>query len=105
MKKFFTFVAFVLWAWFLWPIIRASDPKSPEAKQYISKIHNQVAEDAVKQFELSMKGKNLAEICVHAGIVVAAYLQAKDEKNYLEWKKIEKKACKLHQESAQSDLE
>jgi len=33
------------------------------------------------------------DVCVHAGLVAAAYLQAKDEENYREWKATEKTDC------------
>jgi len=35
-----------------------------------------------------------SEICVQAGMVSAAYLQANDEPNYQKWKAIEKTDCK-----------
>jgi hypothetical protein len=34
------------------------------------------------------------EVCVHAQMVVAAYLQAKDEENYKKWEAIAYDECK-----------
>ena len=57
-------------------------------------IKRQVANDAVDQYNLSVKGGDLIEICVYAGLVVAAYNQAQDQANYLKWKTVEKADCK-----------
>lgn len=59
----------------------------------MSEIHQQVADDSVSQYYLSLKGGDNIEICVHAGLVVAAFNQANDEVNYLKWKKIETREC------------
>jgi len=59
----------------------------------LSDIENQVAEDAVKQYEIAKRQGDKMQICVQAGLVSAAYLQAKNEAKYNEWKAIEKKAC------------
>ncbi len=57
-------------------------------------INQQVANDSVAQYNLSVKGGDPIEICVQAGTVVAAYNQAQDEENYLKWKGVQKSACK-----------
>lgn len=59
-------------------------------KKEMSKIEIQVAEDAVKQYEIAKSGGDAMDIYVHAGFVAAAYIQAKDEYNYKKWKEIEK---------------
>ena len=56
-------------------------------------INQQVASDAVTQYEIAKRGGNRVDICVQAGMVSAAYLQAKDERNYQQWKQIENKDC------------
>lgn len=53
-------------------------------------IENQVAEDAVKQYEIAKRGGDKMQTYVQASLVAAAYLQAKDEINYNKWKEIEK---------------
>lgn len=62
-------------------------------KSEMASIEKQVASDSVKSYNLSVKGGDKMEICSQASMVVASYLQAKDEKNYLKWKKIEKRDC------------
>jgi len=56
-----------------------------------------VCDEKVKgpaQAELGRATAFLArDVCVHAGLVAAAYLQAKDEENYREWKATEKTDC------------
>ena len=56
-------------------------------------IYNQVIQDELDKWEIVLKGRDKMEICVQAQMVAAAYLQAKDEGNYLQWKKIEETAC------------
>lgn len=55
----------------------------------MGRIYQQVAEDAVKQYEITKRSGNAIDAYVHAGLVAAAYLQAKDEYNYQKWKMIE----------------
>lgn len=56
-------------------------------------IEQGVAEDAVKQYNIAKREGDPIQICVSAGLVTAAYLQAKDEKNYAEWKAVERSVC------------
>lgn len=53
-------------------------------------IYTQVILDAEQQYEIAKNGGDKTDIYVHAGLVAAAYLQAKDEVNYKKWKQIEK---------------
>lgn len=64
-----------------------------QAGKELDKIQNQVAIDSVSQYQLAKKGGDPIQICVQAGLVSAAYLQAEDETNYLKWKDIEKADC------------
>ena len=57
-------------------------------------IHKKVTDDMVAQYEIAKKQGDVMQICVQAGMVSAAYLQAKDEAKYNEWKAIEKTDCK-----------
>lgn len=64
------------------------------AAQNMQKISNQVATDAVKQYEIANRnGATSIDICVQAGLVSAAFLQAQDESNYKKWKAIENIDC------------
>lgn len=56
-------------------------------------IHTQVADDAVEQYNIAKKQGDKIQICVQAGLVSAAYLQAKDDAKYNEWKAIESNDC------------
>jgi len=60
----------------------------------LDSINSKVAEDAVKQYEMVKKTGTPAEIYVHASMVTAAYLQAKDDANYKKWHEIQLKAAK-----------
>ena len=68
--------------------------KPTAADDFMGGIHEKVANDAVAQYELTKKHGSKMEVCVHAGMVSAAYLQAKNEAKYAEWKAIEKADCK-----------
>jgi hypothetical protein len=63
------------------------------AQREMAKIEKQVAQDVVKQYEIAKRGGDKMDKCVHAGLVAAAFLQAKDEANYSKWKAIEKSDC------------
>ena len=65
-----------------------------QASNQMQKIHNQVADDAVSRYEIAKREGNKIQVCVQAGFVSAAYLQAKDETNYQQWKQIEIADCK-----------
>jgi hypothetical protein len=56
-------------------------------------IEDQVVKDAVKQYEIAKKNGTPADICEHAGLVSAAYLQAKNEEKYRTAKAQEKQDC------------
>ena len=49
--------------------------------------------DAVDQYEISRSGGDKIQICVQAGLVAAAYLQAKNQLKYVEWKEKERADC------------
>lgn len=63
-------------------------------EQQINTIHAKVADDAVEQYDIAKKQGDKVQICAQAGIVSAAYMQAKDEPKYNEWKAVEKADCK-----------
>jgi predicted amidophosphoribosyltransferase len=64
-----------------------------QAATQMKNIENQVATDAVAQYEIAKRNGDLMQTCVQAGMVSAAFLQAKDEASYGKWKTIEKDDC------------
>ena len=56
-------------------------------------IENTVAQEVVTQYNIAKQHGSPIDICLQAGIVSAAFLQAKDEKNYELWKSIETGDC------------
>ena len=56
-------------------------------------IYKKVSSDAVAQYEITKRGGAVVDICAHAGMVAAAFLQAKDETNYRIWKATEAADC------------
>lgn len=67
--------------------------RNRQVQKEMANIHNQVAEDAVTQYEIAKRNGDKMTTCVQAGLVSAAYLQAKDEANFNKWKATEKSDC------------
>ena len=65
-----------------------------QAKEDMQSIERQVAENAVKEYGIVNRNGTAMDRCVHAGLVSAAWVQAKDESNYARWKAIETADCK-----------
>ncbi len=63
------------------------------ADQQMGDITNKVAQDAVAQYNIAKQQGDPMQICVQAGFVAAAYLQAKDQGSYNNWKATEKGDC------------
>lgn len=58
------------------------------AQKQVNDIQTQVAKDYEARYEIAIKNNNLTDAYTQASITAAAYLQAKDEANYLKWKAI-----------------
>jgi hypothetical protein len=56
-------------------------------------IEKQVTNDVVAQYNTARQGGNAIDVCVHAGLVKAAYIQAKDAAGTSQWNKIERADC------------
>ena len=65
-----------------------------DAQQTMDDIYQQVADDAVKQYGIVSRNGSAIDRCVHAGMVTAAFAQAKDEARYAQWKDIERRDCR-----------
>ena len=59
------------------------------------KIKARVIFDAIQQYEFVKRNGDPVDICLHAGIVTAGWLDAKHEDEYRRWKAIEKADCKV----------
>ncbi|MGA8276847.1 MAG: hypothetical protein WB784_01430 [Rhodanobacteraceae bacterium] len=57
------------------------------------RVKNQVAADAVEQYEIVKKSGSAMDLCVQAGMVAAAFLQAKNESQYRVWINKKKEDC------------
>jgi hypothetical protein len=65
-----------------------------QADAEMTRINRQVVNDQIEQLKITVKHGSPTDICVQAGLLSAALLQAKDETGYAEAKKLEQKACK-----------
>lgn len=85
------FLMVVAAIWFL-----AGGPRQQAAEDAavtMAGIQNKVAQDAVAQYQITKRNGDAIHVCVQAGLVAAAYLQAKDEANYAKWQATEKQDC------------
>jgi hypothetical protein len=64
-----------------------------QAAKNMEGIERKVASDAVQQYEIAKRSGTPMDACVHAGFVAAAFLQAKDEAAYQQWKQTERVDC------------
>lgn len=76
------------------PAPRPRPPARDDAEQLMRDIENKVARDSVEQYEIAKRQGDPMMVCVQAGMVSAAWLQAKNEPEYKKWKDIEKDDCK-----------
>jgi predicted nucleic acid-binding Zn ribbon protein len=65
-----------------------------QVNQNLQTVHNKVADDAVQQYQIAKRQGDSIQVCVQAGLVSAAYLQAQDEANYQQWKATETADCR-----------
>jgi hypothetical protein len=56
-------------------------------------VYSKVSADAVEQYGIAKRQGDKVQICVQAGFVAAAFLQAKDEAQYRRWKDTEAADC------------
>lgn len=87
----FSFLSFALWAVIF--SVSGNNVKKQVTLPTMNNIYQQVADDAVAQYRIAERQGDKIQICVQAGFVSAAYLQAQDESNYQNWKNIEKADC------------
>lgn len=64
-----------------------------QAHDAVQDINQQVVRDMIAQYEIAKRNGDRMEVCVHAGIVAAGFLQAHDEAGYQRWKGVEKQDC------------
>lgn len=72
----------------------AAEAKKNPTRYGMDKIYYQVVQDTVDQYNIAKNQGDAMQICVQAGLVSAAYLQAKNQEKYNEWKAIEKADCR-----------
>ena len=66
---------------------------SQRAASSMQDIYDKVVDDAESQYQIARSSGSQVDICVQAGMVAAAYLQAQDQPGYSRWKMIEKRDC------------
>ncbi|HEX4310103.1 MAG TPA: hypothetical protein VHZ25_08740 [Acidobacteriaceae bacterium] len=71
-----------------------SSPTGPVVESQMQDIADKVASDAVDQYNITLRSGSAMDRCVQAGMVTAAFLQAKNEVQYSQWKEVEHKDCK-----------
>jgi competence protein ComGC len=64
-------------------------PKDKAIQKQMDRGMVKVAEDQIKAYNIAIESGNKMDAYVQAGIIKAAYLQAKDEEGYKKWSEIE----------------
>jgi hypothetical protein len=64
-----------------------------QAANDMPRIESQAVKDMVREYGIANRTGNPVDVCVHAGLVSAAALQAKDSEVYEHWKRIESDDC------------
>lgn len=77
--------------WVIWFFMFGGLEK--QTAEGLDSIYKQVAADAVTQYNMTRQSGTSIDICVHAGLVSAAYLQAMDDTHYQQWKRTEAADC------------
>ncbi|EGW22135.1 hypothetical protein [Methylobacter tundripaludum] len=49
--------------------------------------------DSLERYEIVKRSGTPMDICVQATVITSSYLNAKDEPNFIQWKKIKKDDC------------
>jgi hypothetical protein len=77
------------------PALPKPDAPSPLAAVLptMGDLEKQVAADSVAQYETAKAVGDAMTMCTYAGMVVAAFIQAKDAEKAKAWKAIEKSDC------------
>ena len=58
-------------------------------------IEEQVVKAEIAKYRIVVENGSRTDICVHAGLVKAAMLQAQDSSGYSEWAGVESRMCEL----------
>lgn len=56
-------------------------------------VHDDVTSGSVKEYNMAKRHGDKTDVCVRAGLVAEAYLQAKDEANYARWRETQRIDC------------
>jgi hypothetical protein len=83
-----TLILLGAYGWYYW-----GGGLQQQATNNLDQAKQQVASDAVQQYQIAKAGGSKVEICVQAGLVTAAYLQAQDSANYQQWEQIKNADC------------
>lgn len=87
-------VSVLVVVWSFWPKDKKPESVQPVPKPFMEQVRDKVATDAVREYGIAKRQGDPIQICVQAGMVAAAYLQAQDEKKYREWKQTQERDCK-----------
>lgn len=87
MKKFAKIAIIVFGVVLMLAIIGTALNSDEIVLQEMDKTSIKIAEDLIKQYDIALRNNNITDAWVQASSISQSYLSAKDEKNYLKWKK------------------
>ena len=84
-----------------------SSVEDHEMNEYtiLDDVYQQVVNDSIREYQIAKKHGDLVDICVQAGMVAAAQLQAQNEQGYKQWKEIETIDCENYENDFMDDFE
>jgi len=83
-KAIISIIILIIVIWFIF-----GGGQTKVANQQLDEIKNQVAEDAVQQYRIAKRQGDKMQTYTQASLAAVAYLQAKDETNYIKWKAVQ----------------
>jgi len=85
-----------LYAYF-WVGMWDTPSASPPTTSLMSGIYHDITNKAINEYNITVRHGDRVDVCVQAGMVVAALLQEGNEKDYAEWKQRERRDCADYQ--------
>jgi hypothetical protein len=83
----------LFFAWALFAVGRMVVENGGPVGTVQAQVNRSVVDDVLAQYETAKQGGNAMDVCIHAGIVKAAFIQAKDAAGTKNWDRTERADC------------
>jgi hypothetical protein len=89
----FAIIFLIISAILAWFVYGGGIKKQTFINVNMDNAYQKVSDDAVAQYNIAKAQGDKIQICVQAGLVSAAYLQAQNQSSYNNWKDIQRMDC------------